>query len=461
MAKAATPVGGALIELPEMSADVAAYFEQEANVKPKVTVPSISPGGKKWTLSLDGQDTVLSRTNAENDIEPIQIFKAFVLAHAERRGRAYYVGGFDPAKPGVPVCWSDDGVRPNDKVEVKQNPTCEGCPMAAKGSKITDNNKSVRACGEHRMLALIPAGKLDFPFLRMKIAMTSDWDGQSPDHDATGWYAWSNYLDVLRARMPNACHTGRVVTKMKFDPNVDYPKILFSLDRGTKPEEAAILVPRMRAERATLDALISGTFTPNGRDGTRTDTGEDDVNRKEGEQNAGLPAQPKPQGGAPAAAAKEAEAPKAPVGPTPAQLALAAAKKALADAEAAANAPPAETPKQKALREAKEALAAAEAEAGKEGDETADAKAATSFAENVGGDDDDGEINLPDGNAGTTAPAATGKAATGAAAGGAKATGAKAGTGKAAGAGKATATAASTPPAAGTEALKGLLTDWE
>lgn len=449
MAKATTPVGGALIELPPMSTEVAAFFEQEANVKPKVTVPSISPGGKKWTLSLDGQDTVLSKTNAEGDIEPIQIFKAFVLAHADRRGRAYYVGGYDPAKPGVPVCWSDDGVKPNDKVEVKQNPTCEGCPMAAKGSKITDNNKSVRACGEHRMLGLIPAGKLDFPFLRLKIAMTSDWDGQSPDHDAAGWYAWSNYLDVLRARMPNACHTARVVTKMKFDPNVDYPKILFSLDRGTKPEEAAILVPRMRAEKKMLDDLISGTFTPNGRDGTRT---EDDS-----APTAPAPSGGKPQGGAPAAAVKEAEAPKAPVGLTPAQLALAAAKKALADAEAAAAAPAvvAETPKQKALREAKEALAAAEEEAAGEGTEETGGEATNT-------DDDDGEINLPAGT-GTVAQAAEApKAANGAAAGGGKPAGGKAAAGKAAGGTKAaTTTAASAPPAAGTEALKGLLTDWE
>lgn len=314
--------------------------------------------------------------------------------------------------------------------------------MAAKGSKITDNNKSVRACSEHRMLALIPSSKLDFPFLRLKIAMTSDWDGQSPDHDAAGWYAWSNYLDVLRARMPSGCHTARVVTKMKFDPNVDYPKILFSLDRGTKPEEAAILVPRMRAEKATLDGLISGTFSPNGRDGTRTTDephpGEDDTNRGPGEQNADAPAQPKPQGGAPAA-------PKPPNEPTAAQKALAAAKEALAKAEAEANAPPpppAETPKQKALREAKEALAAAEAEAANDA--------------GSGDDDEDEEVNLP-AQAATAAPKVNG-----AAAGGAKPAGAKAAAGKAAGAGKgAAAPAASAPPAAGTEALKGLLTDWE
>lgn len=432
MAKAVA-AGTALIELPPMSAEVAAFFEEEANIKPKTTVPSLSPGGKKWTLSLDGQDTVLSRTNAEGDVEPIQIFKGFVLAAADRRGRAYYTGGYDPAKPGIPVCWSDDGVKPHDKVDQKQNPTCDGCPMSMKNSKITDSGKGVRACSEHRMLAVIPASKLDFPFLRLKISITSDWDGQSPDHEAAGWYAWSNYLDVLRARMPNACHTARVVTKMKFDPNVDYPKILFSMDRGTTPEEQAVLVPRLRAEKATLDALISGTFTPDGRNGVRTDA-----------PAIAAPAAQAPAAKPQAAPAKAPEVKAAAPVETPAQKALREAKAALAAAEAAAvepPPPPAETPKQKALREAKEALARAEAEAeAGEGDTAAGEAAGASI-------DDDDDLVLPPTTA-TAAPAAAAKAEAAKPAG----KGTKA---------KAAPAAAATPPAAGSEALKGLLTDWE
>jgi hypothetical protein len=293
--------------------------------------------------------------------------------------------------------------------------------MSMKNSKITDNGKGVRACSEHRMLAVIPASKPDFPFLRLKISITSDWDGQSPDHEAVGWYAWSNYLDVLRARMPTAPHTARVVTKMKFDPNVDYPKILFSMDRATTPEEQSVLVPRLRAEKATLDALISGTFSPDGRNGVRTDA-----------PAIAAPAQAaKPQAAAQAAPKAEVKAPAE----TPAQKALREAKAALAAAEAEAAAPPpppAETPKQKALREAKEALARAEAEAEGGEEETAPA----------GADDDD--VVLPATTA-TAAPAAKVEAAK------------PAGRAK----GKAAPAAPATPPAAGSEALKGLLTDWE
>jgi hypothetical protein len=115
----------------------------------------------------------------------------------------------------------------------KISATCANCPMAVKGSKvIPGTNKAVTACSQHRMLALVPdpaLGLKDIPPLRLKIAMTSDWDKQSPDQEQQGWFAFSNYVDWLVAR--NVKHTAALVTKMKFDPEAAYPKIFFSAER--------------------------------------------------------------------------------------------------------------------------------------------------------------------------------------------------------------------------------------
>jgi hypothetical protein len=113
------------------------------------------------------------------------------------------------------------------------------------------------------MLAVVPAQKLDFTPLRLKIAITSDFDKQSPDAEAQGWFAFSNYMDWLKSR--GVQHSAQVVTKMKFDPNAAYPKIFFAAERWLEPGEVAQVAPVTKSE--DVQKLLGGTFTPAGVDG--------------------------------------------------------------------------------------------------------------------------------------------------------------------------------------------------
>lgn len=262
-----------------MPAHVASFFGDEgSNIADRQTVPSLSPQGKQWTISLDGNKTVLQRRNADGDVEPVSTLRVVVLDYAKRRGRAYYEGAYDPAKESAPICWSDDGIAPDDSLPTmaagvtpepgqprKMASRCDACPMAAKGSKITDNGKAVTACSQHRMLAVVPAMKLDMEPLRLKIAITSDFDKQSPDAEAQGWYAFSNYTDFLKSR--GVQHTAAIVTKMKFDHNAAYPKIFFAADRWLEPAELAQVAPLTKDER--VQKLLGGTWTPAGPDGVQ------------------------------------------------------------------------------------------------------------------------------------------------------------------------------------------------
>lgn len=264
MANDVTLFGGTGGQLPT---HVANFFGEESNIENRTTVPSLSPEGKTWTISLDGTKTKLQRPNADGDLEPVSVMKVVVLDYAKRRGRAYYEGEYDPTNVGAPVCWSDDGIEPDNSSPKLQAKKCAECPMAVKGSKITAQNKPVTACGQHRMLAVVPAHKLDFTPLRLKIAITSDFDKQSPDAEAQGWYAFSNYTDYLKSR--GVQHTAALVTKMKFDPNAAYPKIFFAADRWLEPNELAIVAPMTKSE--AVQQLLSGTYTPAGVDGVRKD----------------------------------------------------------------------------------------------------------------------------------------------------------------------------------------------
>jgi hypothetical protein len=156
------------------------------------------------------QKTKLEKRDSDGEVVPVSVMKVVILDYAKRRGRTYYEGAYDPDKESAPICWSDDGITPDatvpDEVKTKTSFKCDTCPLAAKGSKVTDQGKAIAACSQHRMLAVVPANKLDFTPLRLKIAITSDWDKQSPDAEAQGWYAFSNYTDYLKAK---ACSTRR------------------------------------------------------------------------------------------------------------------------------------------------------------------------------------------------------------------------------------------------------------
>jgi hypothetical protein len=262
-----------------LPAHVANFFGAEGtNIDNRSTVPSLSPQGKVWTIALNGEKTKLIKRNSDGDEEPVSVMRVVVLDYAKRRGRTYYEGSYDPDKEAAPICWSDDGITPDASVpdDIKSTKTsfkCDTCPMSAKGSKVADNGKALTACAQHRMLAVVPANKLDFQPLRLKIAITSDWDKQSPDAEAQGWYGFQNYTDYIKSR--GVQHTAAVVTKMKFDPNAAYPKIFFAADRWLEPAELAQVAPLTKDPE--VQKLLGGTWTPAGVDGVRKDATTDAI----------------------------------------------------------------------------------------------------------------------------------------------------------------------------------------
>lgn len=243
----------------------------EKNIVDRVSVPSLSYGGKVWTIHKDGEKTKIMKVNEEGDEVAVPLIRVVVLDYAKRRGRAYYEGAYDPDKQTAPLCWSEDGVKPHPSIAEPQHTSCEGCQWSVKGSKQTDNGRSVTACSQHRMIVVAPLAKLDMP-LRMKIAITSDWDKQNEEAAKQNWFAFNNYTDAMRAR--NIQHTAMVVTKMKFDINVDYPKVLFGPDRYITEEEAEIVQPLIKSDE--VKNLLSNTWTPAGSDGVKIAAPDDE-----------------------------------------------------------------------------------------------------------------------------------------------------------------------------------------
>jgi hypothetical protein len=242
-----------------MPAHIAANFnEEDNNIADKLSTPQLRFKGKQWSVTMDGEQTVLTRKGEDGD-EPVPVVKLIILDMNQHRSRAYYAGAFDPDRNSPPDCASSDGIHPDASIAEPQCTTCATCPMAAKGSKITDTNAAGVACSSFKRLAVTFAHKPDFGPLLLRLPQTSLYDKDNKEQEAKGWYAYDQYMDVLRAR--GVKNTAAIITKVKFDPSVDisYPKLLFSADNWISAE-AVPVVKQVKQDKAEDILKIIGAM---------------------------------------------------------------------------------------------------------------------------------------------------------------------------------------------------------
>jgi hypothetical protein len=246
------------------------FNEDQRNINERVSVPSLVPNGKSWLVKFNGKEETLCRI-IDGEKEPIQVLKAIVVGVNPNRSRSYYKGKYDPNNPAQPDCWSNDGRTPDKSIQSPCASKCEGCPMSVKGSAVDERNGNPTvACSQQKFIAVLPVtgdGQIWDQPLRLKLSITSLYDGQSPDMNKEGWFAFDQYLDMLR--QGGIFNTALVVTKMKFHPKESYPKIIFSADELN--ENIAYVDKILTEKKAEIDDLTTRAFTPNGRDGVATD----------------------------------------------------------------------------------------------------------------------------------------------------------------------------------------------
>lgn len=241
----------------------AAFGEGEGNTEGRASIDQLSYRGKVWRLVLKGNETALTKTDPETgEINPLQVVSLVVLDFNKQRSRSYYPGDYVEGKNAIPICYSADGVTPDASVKEKQAPTCATCPHAVKGSKMTASGKPTTACAPFKRVAVVPSVKIaDHPPLLLKLAQTSVWDKDADGKD--GWYAWDQYIDMLRAR--GAAHSCMVETRAKFDSSTAYPKLLFSASRWLDATEIAAAKARLGNDEDK--ELIATILEGKGNDG--------------------------------------------------------------------------------------------------------------------------------------------------------------------------------------------------
>jgi hypothetical protein len=224
---------------------------EEGNIVGRETIPQLSYRGKVWRVVIDGEETIATK----EDGEPMQVIPVVILEYNKKRSRAYFPGGYEDGKTGRPACASKDSVTPDANVQDKQAETCASCPMAVKGSKVTEAGKETTACSPFKNAVVVaPTLSSGWKPLLLKMAQTSIWDKDAAEYEAKGFYAFDNYMDMLKRMGCN--HTARVVTKIKFDPRVAYPKLFFG-PADWLPADVVEQVKELLGDKDNLGRLLN------------------------------------------------------------------------------------------------------------------------------------------------------------------------------------------------------------
>ena len=155
--------------------------------------------------------------------------KVVILRANASISKTFYAGQFVEGSDAKPDCSSNDGIAPSADSPNPQSASCATCPNNVWGSKISPSGAKIKACADVRRVAILPADDMDYSPILLRIPGASLGD-------------LAAFGKALKQRgIPYAA----VVTKLSFDPDASFPKILFQFERVLTPEEMAKVAERI------------------------------------------------------------------------------------------------------------------------------------------------------------------------------------------------------------------------
>jgi len=183
----------------------------------------VSIRGKAWHIKYRGEEQTLMRPDGDGAVSFID---AVIVRAAPHLSKIFYKNGYVEGSTDRPDCWSADSIRPDPTVPDMQSPTCGTCPQNVWGSKITPAGKPSRACADSKRLAVVPLHDIDNEayggpmLLRIPPASLADVANYAQKIGALGYPYYA------------------VATRIQFDVQSEYPRLILSASRVLSDEEA-------------------------------------------------------------------------------------------------------------------------------------------------------------------------------------------------------------------------------
>lgn len=226
--------------------------------------PIISYRGKAWRIRKGGEETNV--VNDEGD--PVPAIEVVLIKSNPMPSKIYYEKEYEEGATDSPICWSADGMKPDPGVQKPVCKTCAACPNNAWGSKITKQGTKTKACADARRMAVTSRQELEehgdkAPLYLMRVPPAS----LNPLKD----YAEK----VLK---PKGIPYFAVVTKVSFDVQASYPKMLFKATRHLTEDEAVAVISLRDSEDARRILAEAAEFDTAGTtDGSEASSSDEEV----------------------------------------------------------------------------------------------------------------------------------------------------------------------------------------
>lgn len=200
------------------------------------------------TKSISIKGGVFRKYSGGKEIATIEdrYMNVIFVKMAHKASRMMYDAPFVEGTIAPPTCWSTDSNKPDASVETPQAESCQSCPHSIKGS---GSNGTGTKCSLFWKTAVVlpndPAGDV----MELKLSATSVF-GEEKD----GKRPFRPYVQYLAQ---NNVSAGRVVTKMQFDLDATYPRLVFSPSAGVPEHHLSIIEDQSKSKEAERAITIS------------------------------------------------------------------------------------------------------------------------------------------------------------------------------------------------------------
>lgn len=231
----------------EVSAAVKALNMESAGDGIEASFGVVKIAGKVWSLQYKGQNYPFMRADGDG---PKGFIDVVFVKMAKTKSKTYYEGGWKAGSKDRPTCSSNDAVRPDPSIVVPQHSNCALCPKNKVGSATTDTGKPAKACSDHKRTAVFLDPKtveeamgdkfLEPVMLRIPAGSLNDFDAFGTNMEGQGFPMIS------------------FITRIGFNPSVNYQKLVFTAHRPLNEGEQAFAV-ELRGNVVT-DKILYGVI---------------------------------------------------------------------------------------------------------------------------------------------------------------------------------------------------------